>query len=191
MFKIRALIFTESTALYPRTLLQLANKDNPFTYLASSDFRCKGTLLRYAACDVWWHQFSERAPAHATLDCPRFKTDAFKAGFKGLTKRVRVLLFILSPSAHCLLFSWRHRVTTMNEWLRIVISRPQAVWPLNALKIVPPVSSCSSQLLLESFSHSRPSHCLDFIFIRTDIVLLFEDEVYFFIVAAHYTLINI
>ena len=83
MFKIRTVIFTESTALYPRTLLlQLANKDNPFTHLASSDFRCKGTLLRYAACDVWWHQFSERAPAHATLDCPRFKSDAFKAGSK-------------------------------------------------------------------------------------------------------------
>ena len=43
----------------------------------------------------------------------------------------------------------------------------------------------------DSVSNSRPSHCLDSIFIRTDIVLLFEDKVYFFIVAAHYTLINI
>ena len=78
----------------------------------------------------------------------------------------------------------------MNEWLGIVISRPQAVWQLNSLKIIPPVSSCSSQLLLDRVSHSRLSHCLDFVFIRTDIVLLFEDKVFFFIVAAHYTLIN-
>ena len=99
---------------------------------------------------------------------------------KGLTKRVRVLLIILSPSAHCLLFSWRHRVTTMNDWRVIVISRPQAVWQLNSLKIIPPVPSCSTQLLLDSVSHSRPSYCVDFIFIRTDIVLLFEDKVYFF-----------
>ena len=43
----------------------------------------------------------------------------------------------------------------------------------------------------DNVSHSRPSYCWDFIFIRTDIVLLFEDKVYFFIVAAHYTLLNI
>ena len=60
-------------------------------------------------------------------------------------------------------FPGRKQFGSWMLWRSFLLSRP------------PPAT-----LGFDSVSHSRPSQCLDFIFIRTDIVLLFEDKVYFF-----------